>query len=237
MKYRFPDDVQGVFTFSGQASADGKNSPIAGAQYLLVPAVYPADQNPSDWLLTINEVTAYGAAWCRGETWPQPPNPIPMDYVTRAAFLWRGGECYELDLSTNAPLCWVNCEVGNSESTPLFEAGHLTAASIVQRQVAPTYVPGEPLTVTLTASPAPSASAYALEELVPDDCTVSAISHDGELDPVNRRLKWGPFLDHAARTVSYRLLPECYRGERRFVCRFGFGGRSKLHDRRRRPRT
>ena len=52
----------------------------------------------------IGEVTAYGAAWRRGEVWPVGPAPIPINHVTRAAFLWRSGECYRRDASaTNVP--------------------------------------------------------------------------------------------------------------------------------------
>ena len=48
----------------------------------------------ADLRLGIGEVTAYGAAWRSGSPWLCHPDAIPIDYVTRAGFLWRAGECY-----------------------------------------------------------------------------------------------------------------------------------------------
>ena len=66
---------------------------------------HPADSN-QDGCLVINEVTAYGAAWKLGNTWPTPPNPIDINYVTRAGYLWKNGEGYRDDGSAE-PNCWV----------------------------------------------------------------------------------------------------------------------------------
>ncbi len=30
----------------------------------------------------------------RGESWAVGPNPIPIDYMTRAGLLWKNGETY-----------------------------------------------------------------------------------------------------------------------------------------------
>lgn len=66
----------------------------------------PADTN-KDWALSINEITAYGAAWKGGTLWPTPPNPIPIDYVTRVGFLWKNGERYRYDSAHGCPGCWM----------------------------------------------------------------------------------------------------------------------------------
>jgi len=66
---------------------------------------HPADTN-GDGRLSIAEVTAYGAAWKKGDIWPNAPNPIPIDYVTRAGFLWRSGEVYQ-QVAGECPACWV----------------------------------------------------------------------------------------------------------------------------------
>ena len=63
---------------------------------------HPADTN-GNWRLTIAEVTAYAAAWRQGRTWSQPPNPIPIAYVTNAAALWKRGELYVYDGTVNPP--------------------------------------------------------------------------------------------------------------------------------------
>jgi len=214
-----PANADGRQFFGGIASADGRNSGIGGMAYLdPVPLLHPADNHPADASMTIGEVTAYGAAWRRGETWPLPPNPIPIDYVTRAAALWRGGECYWFDDRTNAPLWWVPCRTGVSPVSELTaqtptkqgQAGRLSDAEC---HMPPCFIPGEPLTVTITTQPDGAALAFAVEEAVPTGWTVSTISDGGEFDTVNGKVKWGPFLDAAARAVSYQVTPPTTVGE------------------------
>ena len=76
-----------------------------GVVFSLDTTVHPADTN-GDGRLVIGEVTAYGAAWKRGDLWPQGPNPIPIGYVTRAGYLWRNGETYQ-QAAGECPACWV----------------------------------------------------------------------------------------------------------------------------------
>jgi len=71
---------------------------------------HPADTN-EDWRLSIDEITSYGAAWKRGDTWPVPPNPIPIDYVTNAGMLWKSGETYHYVSGETPPQCW---QIGGS---------------------------------------------------------------------------------------------------------------------------
>lgn len=198
--------VCGRFTFTGTASADGVNSPIAGDALMLVAGLHPADLASADSQLSIGEVTAYGAAWRRGETWPVPPVPIAIDYVTRAAFLWRGGECYQVDpVATNAPLCWVDCGAPRGADSPSAVA-QVSQPPGAQRRMAGAFVPGEPLVVTLAVSPA-AARAYAVEEQSPPGWTVVNITDGGELDALNGKVKWGPFLDNTPRALSYVVTP------------------------------
>lgn len=74
------------------------------------PFPHPADRQPTDWRLDINEVTAYGVAWLTGQPWPTGPNPIDINHVTRAGAIWRSGESYTIDHSneSGAPLWWVS---------------------------------------------------------------------------------------------------------------------------------
>jgi uncharacterized delta-60 repeat protein len=200
--------VCGLLKFSGTASTDGVNTPIIGNSVMLIAGLHPADLNPADSQLSIGEVTAYGAAWRRGENWSVAPNPIPIDFVTRAGALWRGGECYEVDLAApNAPLCWVNCSDLQIHGAFVKAATALPVEPLVARQAPPVFVPGEPITVTITTTPAAEAKAYAVEDQFPANWTVSAISDGGELDAVNGKVKWGPFLDSNSRTLSYRVAP------------------------------
>jgi hypothetical protein len=66
---------------------------------------HPSDAN-HDFHLTISEMTAYGAAWKKGQGWTEGPAPIPIGYVTRAGYLWRSGEVYHYD-PTADPAVWV----------------------------------------------------------------------------------------------------------------------------------
>jgi hypothetical protein len=67
---------------------------------------HPADIN-NDWRITIDEITAYGAAWKRGTAWPTGPSPILIDYLTNAGAMWKNGERYRYDSTKNPPLCWI----------------------------------------------------------------------------------------------------------------------------------
>jgi hypothetical protein len=97
-----PAGATGTATFQGVISIDGVPQAICGDSTVAPGAFHPADTN-SNWLLEINEATAYGSAWKGSETWPRPPNPIPIDYVTNAGFLWKSGESYHHDGSKAPP--------------------------------------------------------------------------------------------------------------------------------------
>jgi len=59
--------------------------------------------------------------------------------------------------------------------------------------------------VSLAASPAATVSVYAVEETLPAGLTPANISNDGSWDSANRKVKWGPFFDHTARTLTYEV--------------------------------
>jgi Zn-dependent metalloprotease len=70
---------------------------------------HPADVNPPDNRLTLQEMIAYAAAYKRTQPWPEGPNPIPLDYMIRAATLYKRGETYRHDPAAGGPpLWWVN---------------------------------------------------------------------------------------------------------------------------------
>ena len=82
------------------------------------------------------------------------------------------------------------------------------SANTVVRTLPSKYNPGQPLTVTLSATPIDTALVYAIEEGVPEGWTIGLISHGGVWDVANRQVKWGPFFDAAAtpRTLTYQLM-------------------------------
>jgi hypothetical protein len=100
-----PAGTIGTVTFAGVVSFDGVEVPLGGKASLSRCEQHPADAN-SDFRLVIGEVTGYGAAWKKGNTWTVAPLPIPIGYVTRAGYLWRLGETYRRDAG-DGPLCWL----------------------------------------------------------------------------------------------------------------------------------
>jgi peptidoglycan/xylan/chitin deacetylase (PgdA/CDA1 family) len=79
---------------------------LFGPKLLNDPDVYsggdyhPADTN-RDWVISISELTAYGAAWRQG-------NNVQISYLTRAGSLWRAGGAYRFDPSAGQkPVSWV----------------------------------------------------------------------------------------------------------------------------------
>jgi hypothetical protein len=83
--------------------------------------------------------------------------------------------------------------------TEAAEAGGVT------RTLPPSFVPGQIVTVTLSAIPTPGLDVYAVEEIIPPGWTVESVSHNGAFDAGSRKVKWGPFLDDALRTLTYAI--------------------------------
>ncbi len=194
----------GVFNFSGLSSADGQTRPIGGDSTITIAGLMPPDVNAADSRLVIDEVTAYGAAWRKGDVWPIPPNPIPVKYVTRAAALWRWGELYEVDRSVAVePLWWVPSAFTLRPFPQRNDLGPLFCSA--ERQYPEAFVPGDPLGLSIRVSPGRQTAAYAVEEAVPAGWIVSAISDDGLWDSAHGKVKWGPFLDGNARLLSYTI--------------------------------
>jgi hypothetical protein len=48
---------------------------------------------------------------------------------------------------------------------------------------------------------------YAVENTVPSGWLVSDISDFGVSDTINNKVKYGPFFDNQARTLTYRITP------------------------------
>ena len=69
------------------------------------------------------------------------------------------------------------------------------------------YVPGKEVTVLISADPGAEALAWVLEDSPPKGWQISQISAGGVWDTVNKKAKWGLFLDNKARDFSYTILP------------------------------
>ncbi|MCZ7639540.1 MAG: hypothetical protein M5U12_27945 [Verrucomicrobia bacterium] len=209
-----PAAATGPHEFQGTGSLDGKSYPTLG-DVRIEPAgtAHPADLDPEDFALTADKLTAYAAAWKRGETWPAGPNPIPHSYVSRAGYLWQAGERYVFDPTQGpAPLCWVPT-APVPEPDPVVP-GHAGAGTVeggrdpqVHRQMPARWFPGSPTTVRLMVHPPRDTRAWAVEEAVPTGWAVSALDETATFDPATSRIRWGLFLDDQPRSLTYDLTP------------------------------
>jgi len=66
---------------------------------------HPADVN-TNWTIASAEFTAYASAWTNHAAWSTGPNPIPIDYVTRAGFLVQTNGGNYQNVGGGKPLNW-----------------------------------------------------------------------------------------------------------------------------------
>ena len=69
------------------------------------------------------------------------------------------------------------------------------------------FVAGTSFTITNMAAPPTNTSVYAVEDAIPAGWTATNISDDGVFDPLNHKVKWGPYFDGTPRTLTYAVLP------------------------------
>ncbi len=211
-----PIGETGVKSFSGKASFDGVNEVIGGDSRIELGALlHPADTS-LNFELSINEVTAYAAAWRSGQTWPVPPNPIPIEYPTNAGYLWRNGEAYHYDGTQIPPSCWVPGAATGSLSvirslslrnqTSLKSHAALSAGTAT-RDLPDCYTPSFAMSISITVIPGQGTQVYAVEDSPPAGWTVSNINKNGGWDDVKKKVKWGPFFDSNNRTLTYKVTP------------------------------
>ncbi|MGA1840282.1 MAG: MopE-related protein [bacterium] len=198
---------------SGTASFNGADQSICGDGEICEGPKHPADTN-GDWRITINEVTGYGSAWKKGEVWSVGPNPIQINYVTNAGFIWKKGEFYHYVPEILPPLCWQSsvtqpCEEP-SVTQPAARKRETQEEPILSYSFDPnSYIPGQPVTVTIEVTPSESTIAYALEDGPPEGWQVDSgnINYSGAWDSVNKKVKWGPFFDNDQRAFTYIVTP------------------------------
>ncbi|MDX1952031.1 MAG: Ig-like domain-containing protein [Verrucomicrobiota bacterium] len=191
-----PALAHGLQSFTGMVSTDGHQQGITGDLTInSVPARHPADRQPADNRITINELTDYAAAWKNDETWPLLPNPIPLSYVTAASFIWKNGETYTfLPTAGPAPHLWVPT---NSPVARMAFAQSTATRSITMNQ-------DGTLDVTLQLHPATGVTAYAVEEELPPGATLMGLpASNGTI--TGNKIKFGPFFDAQPRTLSYTI--------------------------------
>ncbi len=187
-----PKSAKGSYEFSGTASAAGTSSSIAG-DHLIAPKArnHPADVN-SDFVINLTELTTYAAAWKNGSA-----GTAPASYVTRAGYLWKHGEKYHYDASQPAPLCWVSDSPALASLTVTIPAG--ATRSVLSG------ADGASIDCTISVLPPSGGTAYAVEETVPNGCTVSNVNEGGVFDPASNTIRWGVFFDVKPRELSYSV--------------------------------
>ncbi len=197
----FPNQAVELAEFTGVASADGVSTPIGGDQVLRGTRRHPADRAPADDAISADELTAYAAAWKREQPWPVAPNPIPMDYVTRAAALWKAGEHYREAAASGGPRDWIN-------GLPTAPAGAdalvvpLAGTAVRSRTISDT-----PLStrVEIQVLAAPGSRAFAVEETLPAGQAPTDISGGGSWSADSRTIRWGPFFAGASPVLHYTV--------------------------------
>jgi hypothetical protein len=75
----------------------------------------------------------------------------------------------------------------------------------VERSLAPAVRAGRSLQITNHVRLHHTVSVYAVEDQAPAGWSADQISHEGTFDPVENKVKWGPFLDGVERELVYRV--------------------------------
>ena len=102
-------------------------------------------------------------------------------------------------------------------------AGGLAVASLSGAS----YTPGLAITVTITVTPDAATQVYAVEDTPPLGWAVSNINNNGTFDGTNKKVKWGPFFDNSARTLTYLVTPPAGEtGNKTFIGSASFDGGS-----------
>ncbi len=208
--------------FSGIVSADGVNKTTCGddcMNYECCP--YNVAETPQpicdtcsvgycgecatgsclDGSVSLCEVIAYGCAWVRGCN-------DDIAGVTRAAFIWRNGECYcwdEIALNFVPTTCGLGntcCPGGGgvAAGTPDVPAALDAESAGVARAIRQGGL--RKWSVSIEVAPTVGTSAVAAELIVPTGWKVISVGEDGAVDGVNGKIKWGPYFDNATRTLT-----------------------------------
>jgi hypothetical protein len=97
--------------------------------------------------------------------------------------------------------------VGDPDTATVVILDHEEHTPFVRRDLPETYTPGTVVNVLLEATPPDVVTVYAVEDHPPRGWRIGAISHEGTFDEATGKVKFGPFLDHQARSLSYQATP------------------------------
>ena len=194
-----PAGETAIKTFNGTASFNGNNIPITGDTSISLALLHQSDTS-RDYRIVIDEITAYGAAWKKGQSWATLPKPIPIEYVTNAGYIWKTAELYHYDPSLNPP--WAPGAF--LKASLQFKS---LGTNLSSRELGNDYAPLVPQPITITVTPDSRVAVYAVEDIPPAGWVVNDVNEGGVWDDINKKVKWGPFFDNIARTLSYTATP------------------------------
>lgn len=197
----------------GKANFDGETDCTIGGDSCMGECrdQHPADPN-RDSRITLAEAVAYATCYKRQCVWPTPPTPPTLNYVIRAFFLYKKGECYTVDPGTPSadPAKWLPAACGGSRQAAAGSAANSPAPAgtseepIAARTLPTQFAPGVSFQVCIAVTPPPDTVAYGTEEELPAGWTADNISDSGEF--VGGKVRW-VFLDANARNLCYNALP------------------------------
>lgn len=129
------------------------------------------------------------------------------------------------DQDEGAYLVKVSNQAGEIASEPAtVKIREKAAESKAVRALPATAHSGEAILVTIEVTPSEAVVAYAVEDQPPSGWSIADINQGGEFDPANAKVKWGPFTDKVARTLSYRATPSARTGPASFAGTANFNG-------------
>ena len=222
-----PPDADGEVCFGGTISIDGGNLGICGHKCIdkwqcpYIPADVPQDYcagcegcgcaTCEDGRVEMCEMGGYACAWkkdCNDD----------LAGMTRAAYIWKGGECYCWDESaanwflTPCPAPESGCCAEGEGQTMLASTGGTAirqfGASGAVRDLPYVYSAGVSFDVTITINPPDGTLAAALEDRPPPGWTIGSGSDGCEWAPISAKVKCGPYFEpNIPSEVHYTVTP------------------------------
>ncbi len=227
-----PADEDGLKCFTGTVSVEGLNQPICGKECLerfCCPHIdadtprSPCDActvgdctscdapGCSNGQVTMCELAGYVCAWMKGCN-------DNLAGMTRAAYIWRNGECYCWDDGVQnwypTPCADIAGGCCGGNGFPGEAVGDIAAdrpstggaAATIQSIRADPRSRVRELNFPIAIEAPEGTSAMALEIHVPKGWKVTGISDGGEWDRLHHKIKWGPFVEDLSRTVTFTAL-------------------------------
>jgi hypothetical protein len=163
-----------------------------------------------DHRIALCELIGYACQWHRG-------CHDDISGMTRAAFIWRNGECYCWDdgganwIPAGCPAPGTGCCGGRiALEAPMYGAGLNRAEDIGARinpfdPLSQPSISGATQNVSVKVIPPPGTSAVALEVVVPKGWTVESVHQGGAWDERHRKVKWGPLFGDGIQRLSFEV--------------------------------